>query len=151
MKLLESIKQIISEASKKKILMDKIGFNEVNADILDKLCGPLSVWMGNKMMEYQQQFSASWGDPPKQGQELIDQMNSNRFIQGQRIKIQSVMDWIRVGLNGNVKEYQNLPFDELYSKSKDWHDSLEVGQGDINYKEENPILVDFRDENGNGF
>ena len=153
MKLLESIKQIISEASKKKILMDKIGFNEVNADILDKLCGPLSVWMGNKMMEYQQQFSASWGDPPKQGQELIDQMNSNRFIQGQRIKIQSVMDWIRVGLNGNVKEYQNLPFDELYSKSKEWHDSLEVGQGSINYVEPptHDIILDYRDEQGNGF
>ena len=80
MKLLESIKQIISEASKKKILMDKIGFNEDNVDLLDKLCGPLSVWMGNKMMEYQQQFSDgvgySWIDPPKQGQELIDQMNA---------------------------------------------------------------------------
>jgi hypothetical protein len=151
MKLLESIKQIISEASKKKILMDKIGFNEENAELLDRLCGPLSVWMGKKMMEYQQQFSASWGDVANQGQELIDQMNSNRFIRGQRIKIQSVMDWIRVGLNGNVKEYQNLPFDELYSKSKEWHDSLEVGQGDINYKEENPTILDFTDENGNGF
>lgn len=131
--------------------MDKIGFNEENADILDKLCGPLSVWMGKKMMEYQQQFSASWGNIAKQGEELITQMNTNRFIDGQRSKIQSVMDWIRVGLNGNVKEYQNLPFKELYEKSKEWHDSLEVGQGDINYKEENPTILDFTDENGNGF
>ena len=151
MKLLESIKQIITEASKKKILIDKIGFNEDNADILDKLCGPLSVWMGKKMMEYQQQFSASWGNIVKQGEELITQMNTNRFIDGQRSKIQSVMDWIRVGLNGNVKEYQNLPFKELYEKSKEWHDSLEIGQGDINYKEQNPTILDFTDENGNGF
>ena len=151
MKLLESIKQIITEASKKKILIDKIGFNEDNADILDKLCGPLSVWMGKKMMEYQQQFSASWGNIAKQGEELITQMNTNRFIDGQRSKIQSVMDWIRVGLNGNVKEYQNLPFKELYEKSKEWHDSLEIGQGDINYKEQNPTILDFTDENGNGF
>lgn len=131
--------------------MDKIGFNEENADILDKVCGPLSVWMGNKMMEYQQQFSASWGNIAKQGEELITQMNTNRFINGQRSKIQSVMDWIRVGLNGNVKEYQNLPFKELYEKSKEWHDSLEIGQGDINYKEQNPTILDFTDENGNGF
>jgi hypothetical protein len=151
MKLLESIKQIISEASKKKILMDKIGFNEENAELLDRLCGPLSVWMGKKMMEYQQQFSSSWGNIAKQGQELITQMNTNRFIDGQRSKIQSVMDWVRVGLNGNVKEYQNLPFKELYEKSKEWHDSLEIGQGDINYKEENPTILDFTDENGNGF
>jgi hypothetical protein len=37
MKLLESIRQIISEVSKKKILMDKIGFNEENAELLDRL------------------------------------------------------------------------------------------------------------------
>ena len=131
--------------------MDKIGFNDDNADLLDKLCGPLSVWMGKKMMEYQQQFSASWGNIVKQGEELITQMNTNRFIDGQRSKIQSVMDWIRVGLNGNVKEYQNLPFKELYEKSKEWHDSLEIGQDDINYKETNPTILDFTDENGNGF
>lgn len=131
--------------------MDKIGFNEENAELLDRLCGPLSVWMGKKMMEYQQQFSSSWGNIAKQGQELITQMNTNRFIDGQRSKIQSVMDWVRVGLNGNVKEYQNLPFKELYEKSKEWHDSLEIGQGDINYKEENPTILDFTDENGNGF
>jgi hypothetical protein len=28
---------------------------------------------------------------------------------------------------------------------------LEIGQGDINYKEENPTILDFTDENGNGF
>jgi len=151
MKLIESIKQIISEASKKQILLDKIGFNEENAELLDRLCGPLSVWMGKKMMEYQQQFSANWGNIAKQGQELITQMNTNRFIDGQRSKIQSVMDWVRVGLNGNVKEYQNLPFKELYEKSKEWHDSLEVGQGSINYKETHPTLIDFTDEDGNGF
>jgi hypothetical protein len=61
------------------------------------------------------------------------------------------MDWVRVGLNGNLGEYKDLPFIDLVLQSKDWHDSLEIGQGDINYKEENPILLDFRDENGNGF
>jgi hypothetical protein len=75
MKLIESVKQIISEASKKKILMDKIGFNEENADLLDRLCGSLSVWMAKKMMEVQQNISRTYGNPPKQGQELIDQMN----------------------------------------------------------------------------
>jgi hypothetical protein len=151
MKLLESIKQIISEASKKKILMDKIGFNEENAELLDRLCGPLSVWMGKKMMEVQQNNNASWNHPPKQGQELIDQMNSNGILRTARSKIQSIMDWVRVGLNGNLGEYKDLPFIDLVLQSKEWHDSLEVGQGDINYKEENLILLDFRDENGNGF
>ena len=131
--------------------MDKIGFNEESADILDQLCGPLSVWMAKKMMEVQQNNNASWNHPPKQGQELIDQMNSNGILRTARSKIQSIMDWVRVGLNGNLGEYKDLPFIDLVLQSKDWHDSLEIGQGDINYKEQNPTILDFTDENGNGF
>jgi hypothetical protein len=151
MKLLESIKQIISEASKKKILMDKIGFNEDNADLLDKLCGPLSVWMAKKMMEFQQYSSGRLGNQVKTGSELIDQMNNNGVLRMKQSSIQSIMDWVRVGLNGNLGEYKDLPFTDLVLHSKEWHDSLEIGQGDINYKEENPTILDFTDENGNGF
>jgi hypothetical protein len=61
------------------------------------------------------------------------------------------MDWIRVGLDGNVKPFKNLQLDELAKKSKEWHDSLGLGEGDINYVEKNEIIKDFRDENGNGF
>jgi hypothetical protein len=151
MKLIESIKQIITEASKKKILMDKIGFNEDNADLLDKLCGPLSVWMAKKMMEFQQYSSGRLGNQVKTGSELIDQMNNNGVLRMKQSSIQSIMDWVRVGLNGNLGEYKDLPFIDLVLHSKEWHDSLEIGQGDINYKETNPTILDFTDENGNGF
>ena len=151
MKLIESVKQIISEASKKQILMDKIGFSEESANILDTLCGPLSVWMAKKMMEVQQDNSRSYGNPAKQGQELIDQMNSNGILRIKRGSIQSIMDWVRVGLNGNVNPYKDLSFKELYDKSTEWHKTLQVGQGEINYKETHPTLLSFIDENGNGF
>ena len=151
MKLIESIKQIISEASKKKILIDKIGFSEDNANLLDTICGPLSVWMAKKMMEFQQYSSGRLGNQVKTGSELIDQMNNNGILRMKQSSIQSIMDWVRVGLNGNLGEYKDLSFGDLVLHSKDWHDSLEVGQGDINYKEENPTILDFRDEEGNGF
>jgi len=151
MKLLESIKQIISEASKKKILMDKIGFNEDNANLLDTICGPLAVWMAKKMMEFQQYSSGRLGNQVKTGSELIYQMNNNGVLRMKQSSIQSIMDWVRVGLNGNLGEYKDLPFIDLVLHSKEWHDSLEIGQGDINYKEENPTILDFTDENGNGF
>lgn len=144
MRLIESIKQIISEASKKQILMDKIGFNEESADILDQLCGPLSVWVGNKIIQYQKESNPDEKD-------LMRHINLNRIVRNYRNYIQSIMDWVRVGLNGNVKQYQDLSINELYSLSKEWHDSLDVGQGDINYKETHPILLDFRDKDGNGF
>jgi hypothetical protein len=152
MKLLESIKQIITEASKKKILMDKIGFNEENADILDQLCGPLSVWMANKIIQVEKQrFTVDDSDKTFELKYLIPDINDYNSVRKYRSRIQSIMDWIRVGLNGNVREYQDLSFFDLLGLSTQWHESLEVGQGDINYKEENPIILDFRDENGNGF
>ena len=106
MRLIESIKQIISEASKKQILMDKIGFNEESADILDQLCGPLSVWVGNKMIQYQKESNPDEKD-------LMRHINLHRIVRNYRNYIQSIMDWVRVGLNGNVKQYQDLSFLEL--------------------------------------
>jgi hypothetical protein len=155
MKLIESIRQIITEASKKQILMDKIGFNEENADLLDKLCGPLSVWMGNKFIDFYSKRLVSilpeFDDDKEYKRATIKNMNNNLAINSHRQDITSIMDWIRVGLNGNLGENKELNLNELHRKSKQWHDSLEIGQGDINYKEENPTILDFTDENGNGF
>ena len=50
--LKEETQRLLLEASKKKILMDKLGLNEENAEILDELAGPLSVWMANKFIDY---------------------------------------------------------------------------------------------------
>jgi hypothetical protein len=107
--------------------------------------------MAKKMMEFQQYSSERLGNQVKTGSELIDQMNNNGVLRMKQSSIQSIMDWVRVGLNGNLGEYKDLPFIDLVLQSKDWHDSLEIGQGDINYKEQNPTILDFTDENGNGF
>jgi hypothetical protein len=151
MKLIESITQIITEASKKQILMDKVGFDEENADLLDKLCGPLSVWMGNKIIDVYIDYLGTSMSPEDAKKKAISYINENALIHRERGTILSIMDWIRVGLNGNVKPYKDLTLRELKSKSFQWHESLEIGQGDVNYKEENPTILDFTDENGNGF
>jgi hypothetical protein len=155
MKLIESIKQIISEASKKQILMDKIRFNEENADLLDTICGPLSVWMGNKFIDFYSKRLESvlpeYENEKDYRKAVIRNLNNNFAINSHRQDIVSIMDWIRVGLNGNLGENKELNLNELHHKSKEWRDSLEIGQGTINYKEENPTILDFTDEDGNGF
>ena len=84
MKLIESIRQIITEASKKQILMDKIGFNDENADLLDKLCGPLSVWMGNKFIDFYSKRLEStlpeFDDDKDYKRAVIRNMNNNFVI-----------------------------------------------------------------------
>ena len=154
MKLITSISQLITEASKKQILMDKVGFDEESADLLDKLCGPLSVWMGNKIIEfYLNQYSKMTQEltPDELKKVTIQKINDNMLVKREKSNISSIMDWVRVGLNGNLGENKELSFRDLYLKSREWHESLEVGQGDINYNEKNDILLDFRDDEGNGF
>jgi hypothetical protein len=152
--LREETQRLLLEASKKKILMDKLGLNEENAEILDELAGPLSVWMANKFIDY---YVGYYGGFSKEltrdelKEYTIEKINQDVLIYRSRQKITEIMDWVRVGLNGNLGDNKNNHLEALLRKSKEWHDSLDIGTGDINYVENNPIVLDFRDENGDGF
>jgi len=155
--LKEFNKDIISEASKKNILIKKLGLSEINADRLDKLCGSFAVWMANKLIDYQGAVLKSWNDSPfKDGkeitkQDLIDKINNGNLIPMKSQSITSIMDYIRIGLNGDNSSIKNLTFQELVTAAIEWHESLDVGQGEINYVEANKVVLDFRDEEGIGF
>lgn len=144
---------LILEASKKQILIQKVGWNEESADILDRLCGPLSVFIGNKIIDQVVKYG-TFPDNITQAQKhkmVLDDLNYENYIRSSRQFITSIMDWIRVGLNGNLGENKNLSFRDLYLASVKWHDELEVGSGDINYVEENPVILDFRGSDGLGY
>ena len=94
-----SDQNIIVEASKKEILIDKLGFSNENAEVLANAAGPFSVWLGNKLIndgafEYSKEY-----------------LNKVGIMNHVLSKITSIMDWIRVGLNGNAKPYQNMFFE----------------------------------------
>jgi len=151
---------LILEASKKDVLINKVGFNEDNAEFLFNLCGPLSVWMANKLIEaYVEYFKNTGWDSSSAANKftdveirelVIDKINQ-KGLSKQKTIIPGIMDWITVGLNGNLGEYKQLSFPELKVESEKWHDELGVGEGDINYVEKHPIVLDFRDDEGNGF
>ena len=151
---------LITEASKKKILVDKLGLSETNAEYLDNKCGSLAVWMFNKLLDHKISQAKSQKLYEKQPEIATKEYIVNKVINqspnylqlSYNSTISSIMDWIRVGLNGNLGENKNDSFTQLYTKSSQWHDSLEIGQGSINYVEPHThdIILDFR-ENGEGF
>lgn len=150
--MVNGVDELLLEASKLKILTDKEGLDQDQAELLDELCGGLSVWMLGKIKDFQKFVLKSWGDNKEYSDsEIIAKINDNGFTSRLRQQIIGIMDWVRVGLDGNIKPFKNLSFKELDQKSKEWHDSLGLGEGDINYVEKNDIIKDFRDENGNGF
>lgn len=148
----EHLKRLILEVSKKDILINKVGLSIDNATLIDQLSGSLSVWMTNKLIDYQLVISKGWNPNINYTkQDLITAMNDLNIVRANRQNITSIMDFIRIGLNGNISSIKDLPFTEIYDQSQEWHDSLELGTGQINYSEENPIVLDYRDKEGIGF
>lgn len=145
------VRNLITEASKKDVLINKIGLDPEIAEWFDRTCGGLAVIMFKKWMKRFLDTISQYQEGTTE-KDVIVQINKLKNIpSSDRQRIQSIMDWVRVGLNGRLNQYQNLEFSELYDKSREWHDSLSLGQGDINYIEENTIVKDFRNENGEGF
>ncbi len=150
MKILISEEQhrFLTEANKVDVLVNKIGFTKGDAEILEQSCGGISVWIGKKIFDHIVNRHMSTdrverGDAIQSAKRFISAGNAISIF---RNEINSIMDWFRVGLNGNIRQYENEPFSSLYRLSKEWHDSLGVGEGDINYNEENEVIRDYRED-----
>jgi hypothetical protein len=140
--------------SKKEILMDKLGIREELAQVFDEVGKKLSIWLANKYLKYyydiskeQAEFDVSHKDMLKWAQHRVNSMAKSTL----RRVLPGIMDYIRVGLNGNKSSLDDLSIVQIASLSSQWHDSLNIGQGAINYIENAPILIDFRNENGEGY
>jgi hypothetical protein len=143
-------KSFLNEASKKDVLVNKLGLSPESAESIDRRFKGLSVWITNKLLSMVGNTFMKNGISLTKEETLKEFENS--MLRGRlNTSLTSVSDYIRVGLNGNVSSIKDLRYSEIYEKSKLWHDSLEIGSGKINYEEKNPIVIDFRDENGNGF
>lgn len=143
MKFENLIGQLLVEIDKREVLIKKVGLNDFNADTLVRICGPLAVLLGNKLID---RFTNS----EKTRSEIIIWMNENNSVRQYQQQLTSIMDWVRAGLDGNIGQYKSLPFLTLWEESVKWHDSLGEGEGDIDYEEKNDIVLDFR-KDGMGF
>ena len=139
---------LIKESSKVKILTDKIGFTEDFAKDLYHICGTFSVIMGNKIIDWAT-IALKSSAPEKLT--VVKYLNDIGLTRPWKEKLQEIIDFVRVGLNGNFSSLKNDSFDEMVKKAKKWHESLGGGTAKINYVETHPILLDFRDKNGLGF
>ena len=154
---IKKIRQIISssiliiESSKVKILTDKIGFTEDFAKDLYHICGTFSVILGNKIIDWATIALKKPDSSPPEKLTVVKYLNDVGLTRPWKENLQEIIDFVRVGLNGNFSSLKNDSIDEMRKKAKKWHDSLGGGTAKINYVETHPILLDFRDKNGLGF
>lgn len=141
--------------SKKEILMDKLGLKESLAQVFDEVGKKLSVWLANKYLKYYYDLGKSYAEPEVTHKTILEfaknRLNQEHNAPSMRRTLTSIMDYIQVGLNGNKSSLDDLSIFDIFNKSKEWHDQLNVGEGKLNYIENNPILIDFRNENGEGY
>jgi hypothetical protein len=149
MKLINVAKSLILEASAKDVLVNKLKLSEKAADFFVEKCGKLAIIMANKIIEAIAKNNQKIANQPTM-EAMINLLNKDYRTFSESLV--SIMDWIRVGLNGNLGSHKNDDYQTLVRESKKWHDELEVGSGIYNYEEnEDNIILDFRDENGIGF
>ena len=142
---------LIKESSKVKILTDKIGFTENFAKDLYHICGTFSVIMGNKIIDWATIALKKPDSSTPEKLTVVKYLNDVGLTRPWKEKLQEIIDFVRVGLNGNFSSLKNDSFDEMVKKAQKWHESLGGGTAKINYVETHPILLDFRDKNGLGF
>ena len=141
--------------SKLKVLIDKVGLNEDIAKVFDQVCGSLAVWMAKKLYQHYVRRTMNFNVEKNMTKEEIktfaiyeiNRLSTNLLRQ----LLTPTMDYIRVGLNGNISSLENDSWGQIIEKQKQWHDSLNIGEGAINYVENNPILIDFRNDKGEGY
>lgn len=122
------LEMLIFEGNKVGILIDKLGFDERAAEYLEVLAGGLSVWIGKKLVDY-------LGEGAK-----LDYSE----IKDNEDKIGIIMKWIKVGLSGNFKQYQESSFVDILEMANDWYESK-------NAIDKEKVIIDFRDSNGFGY
>jgi hypothetical protein len=138
LKLIKNLANLISEGSKLKILKDKLGLSDFVAAYLDSKYGKLSIWIANKLID--DFLSNHPGDTPLH-------LRINHY----REDLVGLLDYIRVGLNGNISSIKDYNLYQLFDAQKKWHDQLQIGSGKINYDETNKVILDFRNSDGLGY
>ena len=152
MKLINITKSLILEASARDVLVNKLKLTDKAADFFVDKCGKLSILIVNKIITSNLKYILKVETAPTKDELHKSISLVNLSYRTYNEDLTSIMDWIRVGLNGNLGSHKNDDYQTLVRESKKWHDELEVGSGIYNYEEdEDSIILDFRDENGMGF
>ncbi len=132
--------ELLLEADVKDKLM-KIGLPEDLALKFKEKFGKLAVWFYNALKDHLVQFNFK--------DDIIN--NNGKFLKNYlkvyEEEITGILDWMKHPTIAGRLDLRNLTFKDALAKARKFHKDLEAGIGDINYKETNPIFIQY----DNGF
>ena len=128
-------------ARAKEVIMNKIGFNEENANYLVSQSEKFSIWLADailkKDIKVRNDLEESVGRPRTfDKKSMLDFINkrNNHILYTHSSAIRQILDWLQhpVTPKQNLKE---LSFDQALEKAREWHNELQVLGGDIDFTE----------------
>jgi hypothetical protein len=146
----------------KKIITEKIGFNETATDYLVGLSEKFSVWLADAILK--QEMKSAYGgfyedkandfgggyikiDNDKVAKKAViewqkNQLNFVRARYGNQVRL--ILDWLQHPFTPK-QNLRELTFDDAVAKAREWHEELQVLGGDIDYVEpkENTIITEY--------
>ena len=161
------------EVKTKKIITEKIGWNEEIADWFIEQDPKLSIWLADSVMRFHismvdsnfsenpDQFSPKFADWNKKSFQEKKKITSDRFknlqdffsmvgIDSRNLQrqITSILDWLKHPITPK-RDLKNLTLVEAYEKSKQFHDELTALGGDIDFVEPegNEIFITYPKDN----
>lgn len=145
----------LMEGSKLQVLKDKVKLTDEVAEFFDELYAGLAVIIANGFIGYVRDMYKDAKMPevwePSEHSGKIDHPQFLQSFNSQRQNFILVRDWIQAGLNGNFQPWKQKKFVDWTQEAYRWHQSLQQGEGELNYQEENPIILDYRKDDGLGF
>lgn len=158
----EAINFLIKEAASKANALKNMGFSEEYSKKINDICRGYSLWIVHAaikrniaVMDLISLLDTRNGGKSEEladikKLEAIKDIERN-FNSSYRDEFQTIMDWVNVALNGDFKPYKNTDYVEILRAAQQWHKDLQESGGNINYVEENDIIIDFRQPDGQGF
>lgn len=147
--LVNSVKVILTEADKRDVIVNKIGYSKEWADEFHNLSDKYSVWIADsflkkKMFDYNKTKEETLEKINKKGPDIT--YNWYNAAQG---TYQYILDWLRSPRREQI-DLKTLTYDDAFDKSREWHDSLKAGEK-RKYEETGNIIIDYRNSKGVGY
>ena len=147
--LVESVKHILTEADKRNVIIDKIGYSKEWADEFHNLSDKYSVWIADSYLK-KKMSDSEWSR--EKALESINKKTPDTtytWYNGLQGVYQYILDWLKSPRREQIN-LKTLTYDDAHLMAREWHKSLKTGDAK-KYEEKGEIIIDYRDSKGVGY
>lgn len=160
---------ILEDKDKRSTIVNTLGFAQHWAELFHIVSPKFSLWVANSFVDH------FYGMLKRDSRKIIfgarvpedvkGDYNTKKWLIGvineskeaarlwtttYRANYAYIFDWYRNVNTGSARNIKTYSYEEALRASEEWHESRD-SRKDVNYKEKNEIVLDYRDANGVGY